>query len=319
MNPAGSFRQARLQASSRTARSRTSPAAGFPRNAQSRRRRKHNGRRALERGARRQARHDRVRRGGGQTRAGRGHDEVTDQRVAAGCATSGPPGKEIILSFAPRAERRRFPAVSPFGPPHRKVMLPLDVEPSTPSRAFSTRIRRVSSRSSHRTISAARPARPTLSVQPHDHAARRQRRAGSELDRRCRRRQHHARARALDDVAQVLHEARVYDVRLSVRSKGRERAGQSSRVSFGKTPSRFGPFRAGARKRTVGCLSTDPDREALLLLKKTDPPFSRGCARSETRIVRESVGIGDARVPSRRERGTDIQEQHAHRVDAHTL
>jgi hypothetical protein len=60
-------------------------------------------------------------------------------------------------------------------------------------------------------------------------------------------------------------------VRLSVRSKGRERAGQSSRVSSGKTPSRFGPFRAGARKRTVGCLSSAPDREALLLLNKTDP------------------------------------------------
>ena len=29
-----------------------------------------------------QARHDRVRRRGGQTRAGRGHDEAPDQRVA---------------------------------------------------------------------------------------------------------------------------------------------------------------------------------------------------------------------------------------------
>lgn len=103
-----------------------------------------------------------------------------------------------------------------------------------------------------------------------------------------------------------------------------DRKGGSARVSPPASPSgkrlrvsgRFGP---GRGNEPSVCLSTDPDREALLLLKKTDPPFSRGCARSETRIVRESVGIGDARVPSRRECGTDIQEQHAHRVDAHTL
>jgi len=64
-----------------------------------------------------------------------------------------------------------------------------------------------------------------------------------------------------------------------------DRKGGSARVSppLGKrllfwenASKRFGPFRApfraGARKRTVGCLSSAPDREAPLLLNETDPP-----------------------------------------------
>ena len=105
--------------SSRTARSRTSPAAGFretPKAAAV------ENTTADERRARRfapgtpRSRPPRRR----STRAGRGHDEATDQRVAAGlrdqrrvvCRREGMP----ILRAA--RERRRFPSVSvAFGPP----------------------------------------------------------------------------------------------------------------------------------------------------------------------------------------------------------
>jgi len=43
---------------------------------------------------------------------------------------------------------------------------------------------------------------------------------------------------------------------------------------------------------------------------------ARGARRGSSK---RRVWIGDARVPSRRERGMDIQEKHAHRVDAQAL
>ena len=110
---------------------------------------------------------------------------------------------------------------------------------------------------------------------------------------------------------------------MSVRFRSSERAGQSSRATICRN---VGEKRRDVKKKRLGG-RLETNRRFVSRSGSVRRCRNRGTRRLEcTRGARRGksdrrVGVAscDAHAPSRRERGTGIQEQHAHRVDARTL
>ena len=108
---------------------------------------------------------------------------------------------------------------------------------------------------------------------------------------------------------------------MSVRFRRSERAGQSSRATICRNVGEKRRKKKASRRAS----GNEPSVRLALrigpaLPKPRDPPArrTRGARRGSS-DRRVGVASCDAHAPSRRKRGTGIQEQHAHRVDARTL
>ena len=109
---------------------------------------------------------------------------------------------------------------------------------------------------------------------------------------------------------------------MSVRFRRSERAGQSSRATICRNVGEKRRKKKASRRAS----GNEPSVRLALrigpaLPKPRDPPARVYAKRARRGSSDRRVGVAscDAHAPSRRERGTGIQEQHAHRVDARTL